>query len=98
MNRPVLIVALGDSLTEGFGVVPGQAYPEQLQAELAKAGLNCRMVNTGISGDTCRGCSAGWPAPSAYRSSHRSPIRFGAIRAASGPTVSIPRRPDMRPL
>ena len=28
--KPVEIVALGDSLTAGYGVLPGKSFPEQL--------------------------------------------------------------------
>lgn len=49
------IVALGDSLTEGFGVAPGDAYPVKLAEWLRQQGIACRMINAGISGDTCRG-------------------------------------------
>lgn len=52
------IVALGDSLTEGFGVAPRDAYPYRLQGLLQAGGIACRIVNAGISGDTCRGVLA----------------------------------------
>ena len=52
------IVALGDSLTEGFGVAPRDAYPYRLQGLLQAEGVACRIVNAGISGDTCRGVLA----------------------------------------
>lgn len=50
-DRPV-IVALGDSLTAGLGVDPGQNYPARLQAKLDLAGYRYRVVNAGVSGDT----------------------------------------------
>lgn len=50
-----VIVAFGDSLTEGLGVPAAQNYPAQLQAELDKAGYKYRVVNAGISGDTTAG-------------------------------------------
>jgi acyl-CoA thioesterase-1 len=46
-RRPV-IVCFGDSLTAGFGLDPGQAYPEVLQRDVPKY----RVLNMGISGDT----------------------------------------------
>lgn len=49
--RPV-IAAFGDSLTEGFGVDPGQSYPAVLQRELDARGYGYRVVNLGVSGDT----------------------------------------------
>jgi acyl-CoA thioesterase-1 len=53
-NVPV-IVALGDSLTEGFGVPEEQNWPSRLQRRLAEAGYPHRVVNAGISGDTSAG-------------------------------------------
>lgn len=50
----IRIVALGDSLTEGFGVAPEDSYPVRLEALLNRKGFTCRVVNAGISGDTCR--------------------------------------------
>jgi acyl-CoA thioesterase-1 len=49
---PVEIVALGDSLTAGYGVDPGQSFPEQLQAALVARGHDASVVNAGVSGDT----------------------------------------------
>jgi acyl-CoA thioesterase I len=49
--RPV-IVALGDSLTAGLGVVPSESYPSQLQSILDAEGFRYRVVNAGVSGDT----------------------------------------------
>jgi acyl-CoA thioesterase I len=49
--RPA-IVAFGDSLTAGFGVDPGQSYPDFLQQELDRRGYRYRVVNQGVSGDT----------------------------------------------
>ena len=51
---PMTIVALGDSLTEGFSVAPRDAYPFVLQKLLNDAGIGCRVINAGVSGDTCR--------------------------------------------
>lgn len=52
---PVTIVALGDSLTEGYGVKEHQAYPALLEAMLQKEGFCGTVINAGISGETSRG-------------------------------------------
>ena len=49
------IVALGDSLTAGLGVAPGEAYPARLQEKLEMAGYELEVVNAGVSGDTSAG-------------------------------------------
>jgi acyl-CoA thioesterase-1 len=53
-NTPV-ILAFGDSLTEGYGLEKAQSYPSLLQARLQEKGYNYRVVNAGISGDTTAG-------------------------------------------
>ena len=47
-----LIVALGDSLTEGFGVIKEEAYPYLVEQELIRRGYSVRIINAGISGST----------------------------------------------
>jgi acyl-CoA thioesterase I len=49
------ILALGDSLTAGFGLAPQEAFPVRLQARLAAAGVEAQVVNGGVSGDTSAG-------------------------------------------
>ena len=46
------IVAFGDSLTSGPGLRPDQAYPALLQQRIASEGLEYRVVNAGVTGDT----------------------------------------------
>lgn len=50
--EPVTIVALGDSLTAGYGVGPGESFPEQLQTALTESGHDVSVINAGVSGDT----------------------------------------------
>ena len=50
-TRPV-IVCFGDSLTAGFGLDPGQSFPDLLQKDLDRRALKYRVVNLGVSGDT----------------------------------------------
>ncbi len=54
-EKIVRIVALGDSLTAGFGVAVGDAFPQQLEAALRKRGQAVRVINAGVSGDTTAG-------------------------------------------
>ena len=49
------IVALGDSLTAGYGLERYQAYPELLQKKIDAAGLHFEVINAGVSGDTSAG-------------------------------------------
>jgi len=49
------IVAVGDSLTAGLGLIEKNAYPAQLEMKLRESGMNWRVVNAGISGETSSG-------------------------------------------
>ncbi len=51
-DRPVRIVALGDSLTAGLGVPADQAFPAKLEQALRAKGLAVEVTNAGVSGDT----------------------------------------------
>jgi acyl-CoA thioesterase-1 len=64
-NRPVAtpniksdrpkIVAFGDSLTAGFGLLEKESYPYLLQEKLKADGYDFEVVNAGVSGDTTLG-------------------------------------------
>lgn len=64
-NRPVAtpdiktdrpkIVAFGDSLTAGFGLLEKESYPYLLQEKLKADGFDYEVVNAGVSGDTTLG-------------------------------------------
>jgi acyl-CoA thioesterase-1 len=47
-----VVVCLGDSLTEGYGLSPEQAWPNLVERSLRERGQAVRMVNAGISGST----------------------------------------------
>ena len=53
-ERPI-VVFLGTSLTAGYGLEPEEAYPALLQEKIDSAGLNYRVVNAGVSGETSAG-------------------------------------------
>lgn len=50
-----IIVALGDSLTAGYGLDEHQAYPAKLEQKLAKQKYRYKVVNAGVSGETSSG-------------------------------------------
>jgi acyl-CoA thioesterase I len=50
--RAIRLVVLGDSLTAGLGLPPGQAFPDRLQAALRAKGWDVAVLNAGVSGDT----------------------------------------------
>src|SRR5258708_10257656 len=55
MARMTVILDFGDSLTAGYGVPAGQAFPARLEAWLHERGIAARVINAGVSGDTTAG-------------------------------------------
>ncbi len=53
------IIALGDSVTHGWGVAEDHAYPARLQAVLADAGLQAQVLNAGVPANRIGGM-VGW--------------------------------------
>jgi acyl-CoA thioesterase-1 len=52
-QQPALkLLAFGDSLVHGYGLPPGQSFPEQLEAALRARGRPVAVINAGNSGDT----------------------------------------------
>jgi acyl-CoA thioesterase I len=49
------ILVLGDSLSQGFGLAPGEAYPMLLAKKLRGAGLNFQIINASQAGGTTDG-------------------------------------------
>jgi acyl-CoA thioesterase-1 len=54
--EPLKIVALGDSLTHGYGLPPEEGFVPQLDTWLAAQGKpDIEVINAGVSGDTTAG-------------------------------------------
>jgi acyl-CoA thioesterase-1 len=51
-ETPIHIVALGDSLTAGYGLPDKDGFVPRLQAALAAKGIAAEIANAGVSGDT----------------------------------------------
>ena len=49
------IVVLGDSLVAGYGLSPGESFPEKLQAKMDAQGVPVAITGAGVSGDTTSG-------------------------------------------
>jgi acyl-CoA thioesterase I len=48
----ITLLALGDSLTAGYGLDPTQSFPAKLEAALKAKGRDVVVINAGVSGDT----------------------------------------------
>ena len=60
-DRP-LLVCFGDSITAGYGLNPGESYPDALQHDLDQQGYHYKVVNEGTSGATTKDAVAKLPA------------------------------------
>ncbi|WP_170551504.1 arylesterase [Ruegeria atlantica] len=54
----VVIAALGDSLTQGYGLPEEDGFVPQLDRWLRAHGADVRLINAGVSGDTTAGGAA----------------------------------------
>ena len=52
---PAVVAALGDSLTQGYGLAPEDGFVPQLQGWLDGQGAEAVVINAGVSGDTTAG-------------------------------------------
>ena len=88
--REIEIVALGDSLTAGYGLSPRDGFVPQLQAALRQRGHHVRVLNAGVSGDTSSGGRARleWSVPP---SADAVIVELGANDALRGVNPSITR-------
>lgn len=55
LAAPVSLVAFGDSLTQGYGLIEQDGFVPQLRGWLADHGATARVINAGVSGDTTSG-------------------------------------------
>jgi acyl-CoA thioesterase-1 len=51
-SHPVRILAFGTSLTQGYGLPPGTELTALIETRLRAAGVDARLINAGVSGDT----------------------------------------------
>ncbi len=87
-SEPLHVVAFGDSLVAGYGVGPGEAFPEQLQVALRERGYGVEVTNAGVSGDTTTGGLArlDWSVP---ESTDLVIVELGANDALRGVSPEI---------
>ena len=57
-GEPVTVLALGDSLTQGYGLPEGAGFVPQMRQWLADRGVQAELINGGVSGDTTAGGAA----------------------------------------
>ena len=55
LAEPRQIVGFGDSLMAGYGLQPGESFPEKLEKALRARGHDVVIANAGVSGDTTSG-------------------------------------------
>lgn len=58
LAEPVVVTALGDSLTQGYGLPPEDGFVPVLEDWLQARGHDVQVINAGVSGDTTAGGAA----------------------------------------
>lgn len=88
-----LILALGDSLTAGYQLKPGEGFTYQLEAALRKEGKAVRVHNAGVSGDTTAQGKArlGWVLSSLKQKPDLAIVALGANDMLRGQTAAVTR-------
>jgi len=61
-ETPLVVLILGDSLSAGYGLRAGEAWPDLLQARVQSLGYPARIVNASVSGETTSGGLSRLPA------------------------------------
>lgn len=89
-DRPITIVALGDSLTAGLGLASQDAFPAKLQKALAAKAIAVTIADAGVSGDTTTGGLArlDWSVPAG---ADGVILELGANDALRGVDPAAPR-------
>jgi Lysophospholipase L1 and related esterases len=54
-SNPKVILFFGDSLTAGYGLSPGEAFPALVEKKCVQNGTPCKVINAGLSGETSAG-------------------------------------------
>jgi acyl-CoA thioesterase I len=90
-ERPLRIVAFGDSLTAGYGLPADAAFPARLERALAAKGIATEVANAGVSGDTTSGGLArlDWSVP---EGTEAVILELGANDALRGVDPKVTRR------
>lgn len=90
-EEPVRLVALGDSLTAGFGLPAADAFPVKLATALRAKGHAVEIANAGVSGDTTSGGLArlDWAVPDGTEGVI---LELGANDALRGLPPDVPRQ------
>lgn len=55
VEKKKVIVFFGNSLTAGYGLEPAESFPSLIQQKIDSAGLEYKVVNAGVSGETTSG-------------------------------------------
>ena len=89
-GEPVIVV-VGDSISAGYGLAPGQVWVSLLEARLKAERFPHRVVNASISGDTTAGGRTRLPALLAAHRPAVVVIELGGNDALRGGTLAATR-------
>jgi acyl-CoA thioesterase I len=86
-----VLVCYGDSITAGYGLPAGKAYPTYLQRDLNSQGYHYKVLNRGTSGATTKDAVAGLPFILRLRP-EVVVVEFGGNDGLRGLPLSVTRR------
>jgi acyl-CoA thioesterase I len=86
-----VLVCYGDSITAGYGLPAGEAYPTYLQRDLNSQGYHYKVLNRGTSGATTKDAVAGLPFILRLRPEVVI-VEFGGNDGLRGLPLSVTRR------
>jgi acyl-CoA thioesterase-1 len=89
-TAPVLLV-LGDSISAGYGLAPGEGWVNLLSERLRREGYPYQVVNASISGDTSAGGRARLPALLAQHRPKIVIVELGGNDALRGGNLDVTR-------
>ncbi|HEY4545775.1 MAG TPA: arylesterase [Pedomonas sp.] len=92
-GQPRVVLAFGDSLTAGYGLPATEGFTRQLENALKAQGLNVRVHNAGVSGDTSSGGRSrlGWVLSSLKEKPDLVILELGANDALRGVDPKVTR-------
>ena len=92
-DKPLVILALGDSLMAGYGLKAGESFPAQLETALKAEGRKVRIHNAGVSGDTSVGGRSrlGWVLAGLKSSPDIAIVELGANDMLRGYSPAVTR-------
>lgn len=90
-SHAATLLVFGDSLSAGYGLKPGEAWPHLLQKRLSDGGYRYQVINASISGETTSGGLARLPAALTQHKPAIVVLQLGANDGLRGLPLAVMR-------